>query len=112
VRKQMGAEKADGFVQLYMVPGMEHCVGGPGAASFGQLGLPEAAGPGSGILPVLEEWVEKDTPAKEIVAAKFDGTGKTATTKMTRPLCPYPQVAAYKGTGSTDDAANFVCRQK
>ena len=112
VRKQMGPEKADGFIQLYMVPGMEHCVGGPGPASFGQLGLPEANGPGSGMLPVLEEWVEKGTPVKEIVAAKFDGTGKTATMKMTRPLCPYPQVSAYKGTGSTDDATNFVCREK
>ena len=112
VRKQMGAEKADGFVQLYMVPGMEHCAGGPGPASFGQLGLPEAKGSGSGMLPVLEEWVEKGTPAKEIVAAKFEGAGKTAAVKMTRPLCPYPQVATYKGTGSTDDAANFVCREK
>jgi len=111
VRKQMGTEKADGFVQLYMVPGMEHCAGGPGPDAFGQLGLPEAKGAGSGILHVLEDWVEKGTPAKEVVTAKFQGTGKTATVKMTRPLCPYPQVAVYKGAGSTDDAANFVCRQ-
>ena len=112
VRKQMGAEKAEGFVRLYMVPGMDHCAGGPGPNAFGQFGLPEGKGPGSGILHVLEDWVETNAPAKEIVAAKFQGEGKAATVKMTRPLCPYPQVAAYKGAGSTDDAANFVCRKE
>ena len=91
---------------------MDHCAGGPGPNAFGQFGLPEGKGPGSGILHVLEDWVETNAPAKEIVAAKFQGEGKAATVKMTRPLCPYPQVAAYKGAGSTDDAANFVCRKE
>lgn len=106
VQKTMGEAEASGFVRLYMVPGMEHCVGGPGPSAFGQLGIPTTNGPKYGIFDALVDWVEKDTPADTVIATKY-GADKKAV--MTRPLCPYPQLAKYKGTGDTNDAANFVC---
>jgi feruloyl esterase len=57
-------------------------------------------------MSALVNWVEHGVPPKEIVARKSVG-GKVV---RTRPLCPYPQVARYKGTGSIEEAANFVCK--
>jgi feruloyl esterase len=56
----------------------------------------------------LEQWVEKGAPPSTVIATKQAGEGAAAV-KMTRPLCAYPQVAKYKGSGDTNDAANFVC---
>jgi hypothetical protein len=110
VQQTMGAEKSESFLRLYMVPGMEHCVGGPGADSFGQLGVPTSKGPKFGVFDALVSWVEDGTPAATVIATKYspvaDGVPKV---KMTRPLCAYPRVAKYKGSGDTDDAANFAC---
>jgi feruloyl esterase len=53
----------------------------------------------------LEQWVEQGKAPDQITASHATG-GKV---DRTRPLCPYPQLAKYKGTGSIDDAANFVC---
>jgi feruloyl esterase len=58
------------------------------------------------MVSALEQWVEKGQAPAQIVASRSTD-GKVT---RTRPLCPYPQVAAYKGNGSTDDAANFVCK--
>jgi feruloyl esterase len=58
------------------------------------------------MLSAMEQWVEKDKAPDQIAAARR----KDGKVDRTRPLCPYPQVARYKGSGSTDDAANFVCR--
>ena len=55
---------------------------------------------------MIEQWVEKGKAPDQIVAAHVTA-GKV---DRTHPLCPYPQVAQYKGTGSIDDAANFVCK--
>ncbi len=109
VSKKMGAEKTASFVRLYMIPGMQHCLGGPGASSFGQLGTTTAKGPKHGLYAALEEWVEKNNPPSGIVATKFvdDNPGKPA--QMTRPLCAYPEIAKYKGTGDTNDDSNFTC---
>ena len=56
----------------------------------------------------LERWVEKGTAPAVIIASKY-AAGDEQHPKMTRPLCPYPQVAKYKGSGDTNDAANFRC---
>jgi feruloyl esterase len=58
VQKTMGEEKVASFARLYRVLGMEHCIGGPGANLFGQLGAPSAKAPGMGALVDLQEWVE------------------------------------------------------
>ena len=110
VQATMGSAKAESFVRLYMVPGMEHCAGGPGPAAFGQLGIPTTGEPKFGIFDALVGWVEKDVPAKTIVATKYSaGTKSEMKAVMTRPLCPYPAVAKYKGSGDTNEAANFAC---
>jgi feruloyl esterase len=76
-----------------MMPGMTHCAGGDGPSSFDPLGA-------------LEQWVELGKAPEQITASHMTN-GKA---DRTRPLCPYPQVATYKGSGSTDEAANFVCK--
>jgi len=78
--------------RLFMAPGMAHCAGGEGPSTFDMVG-------------VLEEWVEEGRAPDRVVALRRrDGEAD-----RTRPLCPYPQVATYTGSGSTDDAANFAC---
>ena len=62
---------------------------------------------GADFLGALERWRETGAAPDQIIASRNPGRG--GLTPMTRPLCPYPQVAKYKGTGSTDDASNFVC---
>lgn len=101
-----GEATAKNFVRLYMVPGMQHCYGGPGATSFGQLGTTTAKGAEHGIYTALEDWVEKGTPPGEVIATKYDDSKKAI---MTRPLCPYPQAAKYKGSGDPNDYTNFAC---
>jgi feruloyl esterase len=81
------------FYRLFMVPGMQHCTGGPGPSRFDTLSA-------------LEQWVEHGTAPDKIVASHVAADGSV---DRTRPLCPYPQQAQWKGTGSTDDAANFGC---
>jgi feruloyl esterase len=110
VKKKMGDEQTDGFLRLYMAPGVEHCAGGPGPDAFGQLGIVAASGPKYGLFDALEAWVEKGVPAGDVVATKSEtGSNGEIKVKMTRPLCPYPEVVKYKGTGDANDSANFLC---
>jgi feruloyl esterase len=106
VQQQMGEEKAASLMRLYMVPGMEHCASGPGADSFGQLGIPTATAPKFGLFDSLVDWVEKGSPSESVVATKYGPGGKVV---LSRPLCAYPKVAKYKGSGDANDAANFSC---
>ena len=80
--------------RLFMVPGMMHCRGGAGTDQFDMLGA-------------LDEWRDKGKPPEQVDAAHL---GKSGVADRTRPLCPYPQVAIYNGSGSTDSAANFSCK--
>ena len=106
VASRMGKKQAAQFVELYMVPGMQHCGGGPGSDGFRRL----RSGSRPGDVRRLEQWVEKGTAPEKIIASKYKNEGNPASGALrTRPLCPYPQVAHYKGSGSTDDAANFTC---
>jgi feruloyl esterase len=87
-----GAGKVSGNYRLFMVPGMAHCGGGEGPNRFEGFAA-------------LTNWVENKQAPDQILASRFvDGK-----VDRTRPLCPYPQTAVYKGAGSTDDAASFVC---
>ena len=105
---KMGQHEADSFVRLYMAPGVQHCGGGPGPDSFGQVGELNSEDPAQSVGAALERWVEKGTAPSTIIASKFAGEDRQHAT-MTRPLCPYPQAAKYKGSGDTNDAGNFVC---
>ena len=80
-------------VRLFMAPGMTHCSGGDGPSQFDSIGA-------------LEQWVEGAKPPDKIVASHaIDGK-----VDRTRPLCPYPRTAKYRGTGSTDEASSFICQ--
>jgi feruloyl esterase len=106
---KMGAEKTGGFVRLYMVPGMEHCAGGAAPNYFGQFGAPNRDREHD-LDAALEAWVEQGIAPNEMIATKFKvNMDARSGVQRTRPLCVWPQVAHYKGTGSTDDAANFSC---
>ena len=105
VAAAMGRDAAASFVRLYMVPGMQHCGGGSGASTFGQAGV-ATGDPDHNVSAALERWVEQGVAPQQLIASKMNGT----TVVRTRPLCAYPQTAHYQGTGSTDAAANFVCR--
>jgi len=94
VAKTMGGvEKTSDWIRLFMVPGMGHCSGGEGPNTFD-------------MVPHLERWVEQGKAPTQVEAAhKTNGQ-----IDRTRLLCPYPQVGKYKGTGSIDNASNFVCQ--
>jgi feruloyl esterase len=87
-----GAAKTADFARLFLVPGMGHCGGGEGPNSFDSVSA-------------LEQWVEKGKAPEQMIASH----GTNGTVDRTRPLCPYPQVATWKGAGSTDAAGSFVC---
>jgi feruloyl esterase len=87
-----GASKASNNVRLFMAPGMGHCGGGEGPNTFDKMAA-------------LERWVEQGQ-APDVLIATHSTNGAV---DRSRPLCPYPQVAKYKGSGSIDEAANFVC---
>ena len=93
VEAKIGLQDTRDGVRLYMVPGMIECNGGPGTDTFDMLG-------------VMRRWVERGDAPSDVPASRIEH-GKVV---RTRPLCPYPQVATYRGSGSTDDARNFVCR--
>jgi feruloyl esterase len=110
VQKTMG--KTDNFYRLFMVPGMSHCAGGPDATLFGNAlasVLPQDDADHD-VVMALDRWVEKGTAPDKIIATGFLDNNPAKGVAMTRPLCPYPQQARYKGAGNTNDAANFVCR--
>jgi len=107
IQSREGEEQAKTFAILYMVPGMGHCAGGPGPSAFGQLGIPSAKGERFGIFTALEQWVETGKQPAAIIATKYTADKKV---EMTRPLCPYPQVAKYSGTGDQNDADSFSCK--
>jgi feruloyl esterase len=88
-----GASKTMNSIRLFMIPGMNHCAGGNGTDRFDGIAA-------------LAQWVE-NKKAPEQIPASHQTAGKI---DRSRPLCPYPQVANYKGSGSTDDASNFACK--
>ena len=92
VSRRMGDSAARDFYRLFMVPGMFHCNGGPGCNT-------------SDWLAAVMDWVEKGAAPEQLTGAHVE-SGKTT---RTRPLCPYPLVARYKGSASIDEAANFSC---
>ncbi len=101
VVNKMGRKETEAFSHLFMVPGMQHCGGGPGPNSF--------RGP---ITAALEHWVEQNSAPDKIIATKYRADADpTSGAARTRPLCSYPQVAHYRGSGSIDDASNFVCQK-
>ena len=113
VIQKMGEKDVDAFVRLYMAPGVRrYSAGGPGPGFVrGAVGDLKFDDPQHSVDASLEQWVEKGTAPSTIIASKFEGQDR-AHAKMTRPLCPYPQAAKYKGSGDPNDAANFECQRR
>lgn len=105
-------KETQSFYRLFMVPGMEHCGGGPGANVFGNaFGAPlQQDDPEHDVVKALERWVEQGVAPEKIIATKYVDDKPAKGVARTRPLCSYPDEAQWTGKGSTNDAANFVCR--
>ena len=112
VKANGGLEKTQGFYRLYMVPGMNHCSGGIGASNFGGVGqqIPPARDAAHDVMTALEAWVERGTAPAQFIGTKYtDNQPATRSVQFTRPICLYPSVPRYKGTGDPNDASNFAC---
>jgi len=92
VKANGGVDKTYSDMRLFMIPAGNHCGPGDGPSVFDKL-------------DIISDWVEHGKAPDQIVAAHLTA-GKV---DRTRPLCPYPKIAKYKGSGSTDEAQNFVC---
>jgi feruloyl esterase len=88
-----GAGDVQSFYRLFMAPGMAHCSGGTGPSAFDMQGA-------------LEQWIERGVAPDQVIATR----SLNGVVDRLRPLCPYPKVAAYAGSGDTNDASSFVCR--
>ena len=94
VTNKMGATETDDFMRLFMAPGMLHCAGGVGPNTFDAVTRARTMGRA------------RHASRPQLIASHWPN----GVVDRTRPLCPYPQVAVYRGAGSIDDAANFVCK--
>jgi feruloyl esterase len=109
LRLALGPEAVRRSVRLFMAPGVEHGIGGPGADRFGQLSAGDGD-PERSLGAALRRWVEDDVAPERVIAARhrIPNDPKTDVVR-TRPLYAWPKVAIYRGQGSTDDAENFTC---
>lgn len=109
LNRAMGS--AQDFARLFMIPNMAHCGGGPATNNFS-----------ANLLMAITGWVENGAPPDKIIAANtnksspFPGSApfdsrvaQNFPTGGTRPICAFPKQTRYKGTGATNEAANFVC---
>jgi feruloyl esterase len=98
--------KPDAFYRLFMLPGIAHCSGGPGVGNIGDSSPALQHDPQHDLVEAIDTWVTKDQAPTILIGSRLT-TAKTV--DRTRPLCPYPQEARYKGAGDTNDAASFIC---
>lgn len=110
VQKAMGGSVED-FYRLFMVPGLGHCRGGPGANAFGGFGdLATPFEPDRNILAALVRWVEQGRAPDRIVATHYRDNETMKGVERTHPLCVFPRTAHYDGKGKIDEASSFHCR--
>jgi feruloyl esterase len=103
---QQGQAATDAFFRMFMMPGIAHCSGGPGAGNIGGATPALSRDPDHDVVSALDAWVLRHQAPHILIAAHLDENKKT---DRTRPLCPFPQEARYKGTGDSNAAANFIC---
>jgi hypothetical protein len=113
--KMGGVANSQAFYRLFMAPGMAHCGGGAGPNRFGQSGggsvgpLVPGSTASDDIVKALERWVEEGIAPDRLIATKYKNDAATEPALMRRPLCPYPQVQKYNGTGDPNVASSFSC---
>jgi len=107
---QGAVKQTQSFARLFMAPGVTHCAGGPGANVFNgpsNLGGPEDSD--HDLFLALRQWVEQGIAPRRIIGTKYVNDNPANGVAFTRPMCPYPQQARYRGAGATTDAASFAC---
>lgn len=102
-----GKAQADGFYRLFMAPGVNHCGGGPGPFNFGGASPAMSHDPQHDVVAALDTWVTKKTAPAFLIGTHLDANKKA---DRTRPICPYPLEAKYKGNGDINEAGNFECK--
>jgi feruloyl esterase len=110
--RRAGGSGVDDYARLFMVPGMWHCDSGPGANVFGgqdQFPPPKPGDPSDDALAALAAWVENGVAPSQILATKYVNDVPTQGVAFQRPLCRYPDHAAYRGSGDVNDPASFTC---
>lgn len=114
---QGGYGELQNNVRLFMAPGVNHCIGGPGPNAFVNhynapnffSGPPVPFDASHDALAALDAWVDKGVAPQSIIATKYTDNDAKKPVQRTMPLCPFPSVAQYRGTGSINDAANWSC---
>jgi len=96
---RMNGGKGRDSVRLFLIPGMDHCAGGAGPSTFDTASA-------------LADWLERGKAPEQIIAAHLSHDPIAPRPGKTRPLCAYPEIAKYKGTGSTDEASSFACTRE
>ncbi len=109
VKAQKSADKTQEFYRAFLVPGLYHCSGGPGPIAFNGNAPAGQRDADHDALLALERWVEQGKAPAAIIGTKYVDGDATKGVAFQRPLCAYPAVAKYKGTGDMKDAANFSC---
>ncbi len=106
IRARQGEAGTDDFLRLFMMPGIAHCSGGPGAGNIGGATPALSRDPEHDVVAALDAWVIRNQAPHMLIAAHLDDNRKA---DRTRPLCPFPREALYKGAGDSNEARNFVC---
>lgn len=116
VGRKMGASERDKLLKMFLVPGMQHCVGGPGPSIMGGLGAAmQPADPNTDLSAALEAWVEQGKAPESVrvikpkkLALAFENP-RAAGVERSGLLCAYPKRAKWNGTGDVNDAASYTC---
>lgn len=105
---QQGTTETSQFLRMFMLPGVQHCAGGPGPQNIGgSNGTPPVADAAHDVVIALDRWATTGVAPDTMIATR---TATSTLPVRTRPLCPYPKAAVYNGSGSIDDAASFTCQ--
>jgi hypothetical protein len=101
-----GQSRTNGFLKLFMLPGIFHCMGGPGTGNFGAAGPAIQDDAQHDIAKALDVWVTQKKAPESFIGTHLN---QSKVADRTRPICAFPAQAKYKGSGDTNDAANFTC---
>jgi len=112
-----GAIDKNRFVRLFMAPGMSHCGGGSGPNLFGQMTDLKVGNASNDLLVELDHWVETGEAPETVLATRYENANPfvppapDAKPVATRPLCAYPKIARYNGSGDPNKAESFTCSE-
>lgn len=115
VRGTIGPNKADQMLRLFMVPGVQHCLGGPGLNAFGQFSAPpQPPDPSTNLAAALEHWVEAGIAPDSFIAThssnQIETEPRAATPENSELVCAYPKIAVSAQHGDFAAPGSFQCK--